>query len=158
MKDGHHVGRNHFVHGCNLNLPFPNYCRIVYIDACKLHWCAIDSVAFHSFAWPQNVGKAKSIVRTLFANHCDWVDVSIVRGRCFGHHRNCFTANRALENLLWNWSKLRRPYVAHEEYKMATCIGDSVPKWLGSVMIDWKCCQCCLLGSYPKGRHRSGAL
>ena len=106
---GHHEGRNYFALGRKLNPPLPGYCRIVYIDIHKLHWCSIGSVASHSFVWPQDVGKAKSIVRTLFANHCDWVDVLIVRGRCFGYHRNCFRANSVLENLLWNRSKMRRP-------------------------------------------------
>ena len=39
VKDGHHEGRNYFAPGCNLNLPLHDYCRIVYIDTCKLHWC-----------------------------------------------------------------------------------------------------------------------
>ena len=61
VKGGHHEGRNYFASDCQLNPPLPGYCRIVYIDTKKVHWCSIDSVAFHSLAWPQNVGKAKSI-------------------------------------------------------------------------------------------------
>ena len=94
VKGGNHEGRNYFAFGCKLNPPLPGYCRIVDIDTEKFHWCSIGSVAFHSFAWPQDFGKTKSIVRKLFADHCDWVDVLIVRGRRFDYHRNCFRANR----------------------------------------------------------------
>ena len=150
VKDGHHDGRNYFAFGCNLNPPLPSYCRIVYIDTCKFHWCSIGSVAFHSFAWPQNVGKAKSIVRTLFANHCDWADVLIVLGLCFGHHRNCFRANRVLEDLLWNLSKIRRPYVLYQEDKMATSPGDPVPKWFISDCIYLESLPVLLVRSLPQ--------
>ena len=109
----------------------------------------ICSVVFHSFAWPQDVGKARSIVRTLFVNHCDWVDVSIVRGRCFGRHRNCFRANRALDKLLWNWSEMRRPYVVYMEDNMAISPGDFVPYWFRTYKYR-NLCQCHLLGPPPK--------
>ena len=67
----------------------------------------------------------------MFANHGDWADVLIVRGRCFGYQRNCFRgANSVLENLLWNWSKMRRPYVVYQEGKLATNDCDPVLGWL----------------------------
>ena len=108
--------------------------------------------------WPQGVGKAKSIVRTLFGNRCGWADVLIVRGRRFGYHRNCLRANRVLEGLFWNWSKMRPPYVVYQEGKMANSNCDLVPGWLthGCVYRDF--CQCHLLGSHPQGWHRPGAL
>lgn len=130
VAGGHHEGMIYFALGFKLNLPLPGYCRIVYIDTHKLHLCSIDSVAFHSFVWPQDVGKGKRIVRTLFANHCDWADMLIVRGRCCGNHRNCFCANSVLEDLLWNWSKMRRPYVVYQEGKTATSDCDPIPGWL----------------------------
>ena len=77
---GHYQGRNYFAPGCTYNPPLPQHCRIVCIDACKFRWCSVDSVAFHSFAWPRHVKEAKGIARMLYANHCNWVDVLIVRG------------------------------------------------------------------------------
>ena len=35
----------------------PNNARIVYFDVHKLRCCSVGSVAFHSFAWPSNVGR-----------------------------------------------------------------------------------------------------
>ena len=58
VEGGHHEGRNYFAPGCKLNSPLPGHCRVVCIDTKKPHWCSIDSVSFHSFAWPQNIGKA----------------------------------------------------------------------------------------------------
>ena len=158
VDGGHHEGRNYFALGCKLNPPFLGYCRIVYIDTHKLQWCSISSAAFHSFVWPQDVGKAKSIVRTLFVNHFDWVDVLIIRGRFFGYHRKCFRANRVLENLLWNWSKMRRPYVAYQEGNMAISNCDPVPGWFVQECVYEDFCQCHVLGSRSQGWHRPGAL
>ena len=158
MNGGHHEGRNYFASGCRLNPPLPGYCRIVYIDTKKCHWCSIDSVAFHYFGWPQNVGKAKSIVRTLFANHCGWVDVLIVRGRRFDSHRNCFRANKVLDNLLWNWSMMRRPYVVYQEGGVAIDCCDLVPGWLTLECVYRDFCQCQLLGTHYQGWCRPGAL
>ena len=110
--------------------PLPKHCRIACIDACKLRWCSVDSVAFHSFAWPRNVKEAKGIARTLFIDHCDWVDVLIVRGRCFSSNTVCFRANRVLADLLWNWSKMRRPYVVYGEGNGGIGDCDFVPAWL----------------------------
>ena len=109
VRRGHHEGRNYFAPGCAVNPPLPKYCRIVYIDTCKLKWCSIDSVAFHSFVRPSNVKEVEGIARTLFINRCNWVDVLIVRGRCFSSNKVCFRVDRALEHLHWNWSKMRRP-------------------------------------------------
>ena len=65
-------------------------------------------MAFHLFVWPRNSRDVRSLVRTLFINHCKWADVLVVRGRCFCSHKSCFRSNRVLENLLWNWSKTDR--------------------------------------------------
>ena len=39
VKGGHHEGKNYFASGCRLDPPLLGYCRIVYIDTKKLHWC-----------------------------------------------------------------------------------------------------------------------
>ena len=130
VRNGHHEGRSYFAFGFAYNPPFPKRARIVYIDIRKLRWCSVDSVAFHSFVWPRNVKEAKGIVRTLFLNHCNWVDVLIVRGRCFSSYGVCFRANRALENLLWNWFRMQRPYVVYREWYDGIGNGDLVPSWL----------------------------
>ena len=109
IKNAHHEGRNYHAPSCIHNLPLPSHVRIVYIDTSKLRWCSVGSVAFHSFAWPKNVREAKGIARTLFTNHYNLADVLIVRGRSFSANKVCFKANRALENLLWNWSNMGRP-------------------------------------------------
>ena len=98
VPNGHHEGNNYFAPGCISDLPLPSHCRIVCIDARKLRWCSVDSVAFHSFVWPTTGREAKSLARTLYANHCDWVDVLIVRGRCFRSNKLGLRANRVLEN------------------------------------------------------------
>lgn len=52
-------------------------------------------------------------MRTLFANHCQWCDVLIVRGRCFrptwdssqkdmDGEATTYAASRVLNNLLWH--------------------------------------------------------
>ena len=131
----------------------------IYIDTNKFHWCSIGSVAFHSFAWPQNVGQAKRIVPTLFANHCDWADVLIVRGRCFGDHRNCFRANRVLENLFWNWSKMRRPYTVYQDRNAETRAGlDPLPGLLRQDCVYDELCQCRLVGAGYEGWCHPGTL
>ena len=158
VKGGHHEGRNYFAPGCKHNPPLPCYCRIVYIDTCKLSWCSVDSVAFHSFVWLRNVGKAKGIARTLFTNHCDWACVLIVRGRCFSSSKVCFRANRALEKLLWNWSSMRRPYVVYQEGNEAIGNCDLVLAWLSHVCVHKGFCQCHLVGSRHQGWHHPGAL
>ena len=84
IDDAHHQGKNYHSSSCKCAFPLPSHVRIVYIDTRKLKWCSVDSVAFHSFAWPRSIREARSIARTLFINHCAWVDVLIVRGRCFG--------------------------------------------------------------------------
>ena len=158
VRGGHHEGRNYSAPGCVVNPPFPKYCRIVYIDIRKLKWCSIDSVVFHSFIWPSNVKEAKGIARTLFTNHCDWADVLIVRGRCFSSNKVCFRANRVLENLLWNWSTMRRPYVVYQEGNEATSVCDPVPLWFTHERVHKDLCQCPLVGPCPQGWHRRGAL
>ena len=111
-----------------------------------------------SFKWPTDVRKAKSVVRTLFANHCDWADVLIVRGRCFRSHKSYFKATRVLENLLWDWSRLKRPYVVYQEGKVAYHSQDPVPQWLLMDQILDSICQCKLTGPHPQGWRRPGKL
>ena len=158
VRNAHHEGRNYFAPRCNLNPPLPRHVRIVHLDAKKLRWCSVDSVAFHSFAWPRNVRDEKSIVRTLITNHCNWTDVLVVRGRCFSANKICFRANRVLENLLWNWSKLGRPYVVYQGGSEGTGGGYPMPSWLlgGCVYNDF--CQCYVVSRRHQGWHHPGAL
>ena len=151
VKDGHHVWRAYYAPNCIYNLPLPTHCRIVCIDTCKLRWCSIDNVAFHSFAWPRGVKEAKGIARTLFTNQCNWADVLIVHGRCFSSSKVCFRANRMLEDLLWNWSKMRRPYVVYREGNDGIGDCDPVPAWLAHECVHRDFCQCHLVGS----RHQN---
>ena len=158
VKNAHHQGRSYFAPGCNSNPPLPKHCRIVYIDTCKLRGCSIDSVAFHSFVWPRNVKEAKGIARTLFTNHCNWADVLVVRGRCFSSNKVCLRANRALENLLWNWSKMRRPYVVYKEGCDDIVGSDPVLAWLRQECVHQDFCQCNLVGSRHPNWHYPGSL
>ena len=157
VKNCYHVGRNYDAPGCTYNPPLPKYCRVVCIDACKFMWCSFGSVAFHSLAWPRNVKDANGIARTLFINHCNWADVLIVRGRCFSSSKVCFRANRALENLLWNWSKMRRPYVVYREGDDDIGDCDLVPAWLTHECVHKDFCQCHLV-SRRRDWHHPGAL
>ena len=124
----------------------------------KLRWCSIDSVAFHSFVWPRNVTEAKGIARTLFTNQCNWADALIVRGCCFSSNKYCLRANRVLDILLWNWSKMRRPYVAYREGNGGIGSSDLVPAWLTHECVHKGFCQCRLVGSRHRGWHYPGAL
>ena len=99
VSGAHDVGRNYHAPGCMYNPPLPRIVRIVYDDVRKVNWCSICSVACHSFSWPRKVREAKGIARTLFSNRCNWADVLVVRGRCFGSRDVCFRPNRALQNL-----------------------------------------------------------
>ena len=146
VPHGHHEGKNCFAPGSTSRPPLPSHCRIVYIDTRKLKWCSVDSVAFHSFVWPTIVRKAKSIARTLYANHCNWADVLIVRGRCFRSNKVSLRANRVLENVLWIWSSMRRPYVVHTEGRHDTPFADPIPDWLERENVYRHFCQCHLLG------------
>ena len=83
----------------------------------------------------------------------------IVRGRCFGHHKNCFRANRVSENLLWNWSKMRRPYVVYQDRNAEILSGgDLVPGWLTQGCVYTNLCQCHLVGTHYQGWCRVGSL
>ena len=115
-------------------------------------------VAFHSFAWPRNVKEVKGIVRTLLINHCNWADVLVVRGRRFSSNKVCFRANRVLDNLLWNWSKMRRPYVVYREGNEGIGDGVFVPAWFTHACVHRDFCRCHLVGSRPQGWHHPGAL
>ena len=157
-RGGHHEGRNCFAPGCDYYPSLPQCCRIVYIDIRKLRWCSVDSVAFHSFKWPKDVRKAKSIVNTLFANHCGWADVLIVRGCRFGFHSSHFRANRVLEHLFWNSYELKQPYVVYREDCEVNHKRDIVPRWLLGEYVHANFCQCHVVGPHPRGWHRPGTL
>ena len=150
VRNTHHQGRNYCAPGCNLNRPLPGHVRIVYLDAKKFRWGSVDNVASHSFAWPRNVREAKGIVRTLFTNHCNWADVLVVRCRCFSTSKVYFRANRVLENLLWNWSKMGRPYVVYREGREVSGGGDPVPSWLSGECVHQDFCQCNLVVGVAK--------
>ena len=100
----------------------------------------------------------------MFTNHCDWADVLIVRGRCFGDHKVCFRANRILEQLLWKSSKMRRPYVVYREGKeehlhSGRSLGaDPVPDWLRHECVYKDLCQCNLAGPRHPDWHHPGSL
>ena len=155
---GHHEGKNCFTPGDTVVLLLPSYCRIVCIDTRKLKWCSVDSVVSHSFVWPKTVREAKSIARTLYTNRCNWADVLIVRGRCFSSSKVSFRANRVLENLRWNLSSMRRPYVVFTEGKYGTLCVDLVPVWLKRGCVYLGFCQCHLVGLQHIGWHRHGSL
>ena len=79
VENGHHVGMNHHYHG--VPPPLPRCARVVSIDVRNIRWCSVDSVSFHSCAWPTfDVATANYIARTLWANHCRWAGVLIIRG------------------------------------------------------------------------------
>ena len=92
-------------------------------------------MAFHSFSWPRSTKDARIIARRLFTNHCGWADVLVVCGRCFSSSNTCYRANRVLENVLWNWSKLGRPYVVYKEGGVDIGGGDPVPAWLNEFCV-----------------------
>ena len=132
IKDGHHYGMNcHIPHSGESPL-LPSTVHAAYLYVRKIRWCSAHSVAFHSFAWPRKAKEAKPIARTLFTNHCSWAGVLVVRGRCFCSHGSCLAASRALENLLWNWSKTRRPFLVYKEGSADTGGVDLVPARLTS--------------------------
>ena len=127
-------------------LPLPSHCRIVCIDVRKIRWCSFGSVAFHSFVWPSNARKAKCIMRTPRANHCQWTGILVIRRRCprarrrcFGTRRRCFKANRVLVDLFWSWAGVGRPWVFYRDGQndrsalpgwVEFCSGDAAPEWL----------------------------
>ena len=160
VKGGHHVGKNCFRLGCSDDPLLPLDCRIVYLDVGKLKWCSVDSVAFHSFKWLKDGRKAKRIVRTLSANHCNWADVLIVRGRCF-HYKDCYTANRILENLLWQRNDLKRLFLVYQEERIKYHRRDVLPRWLVddyTLRTHRKFCQCHFVHAEDKGWLRLGTL
>ena len=158
VGNAHREGGNYFAPGCAFNPPLPRHVRIVYIDAKEFRWCSVDSVAFHSFAWPRNAREAKSIVRTLFTNYCKWPDVLVVRGRCFSTNKVCFRASRVLKNLLWNLSQMGRPYVVYREGSEGIGGGDPMPSWLLRECVYKDFCQCKLVSRRREGWHYPGAL
>ena len=126
---GQHVGKNCHYHG--VPPPLPSYVRIVYIDVRRVRWCSVGSVPFHSFARPTfDVKKAKSIARTIWINHCGWANVLVIRGRCWCSQRSYFRSNRVLENLLWRWCEMGRPFVVYKEGHAEIGGGEPIPAWL----------------------------
>ena len=85
----------------------------------------------------------------------------IVRGRCFGHHDSYYRANVVLENLLWQWNELKRPFVVYQEERVPYHRRDVIPRWL---ITDWHLqthrnfCQCHSVGYDWPGWHRPGTL
>ena len=67
-------------------------------------------------------------------------------------------ANRVLENLLWNWSQMLRPYVVHLEGNEATSNCDPVPSWLTRECVYKDFCQGHVVGPHPHDWHHPGAL
>ena len=81
-----------------------------------------------------------------------------------------------LENLLWDWSQLGRPYLAHTEgigpsFRFAPGDEDPVPRWLNQWRVRRDFCQCHMIGGskhgysasdiwFPQGHswHRPGSL
>ena len=105
ISDVHHVGRNYHAPGCTSKLPLPDHIRICCVDVRKMRWCSVGSVVFHSFALPRNTEEANGIARTLFTDQGGWVDVLVVRGRCFSSSQACFRANRVLESYIEHTQK-----------------------------------------------------
>ena len=141
IKGGHHYGKDRGIPAAHKDT------RFVYIGVRKMHWATVGNIAFQGFAWPFEAKKCKSIVRALFSNHCRWADVLVARGRCFSSRPGRFASNRILENLLWHWKSIGRPYLVYKEGCTVTGGGDPVPKWL----VDNECycsdfCQCNLVG------------
>ena len=135
VSDACHVGSNCRALGCTGRPSLPSHARIVYIDVRKIRWCSVDNVAFHSFPWPRNTKEAKCIVRTLFIT--------------------CCRANRVLDNLLWNWSKMGQPYIVYREGSVEIGGGDPVPAWLDEWCVYNDFCQCNLVGlTDSRGRAR----
>ena len=158
VRGGHHEGANYFALGCTSDLPLPKYCRMVCIDICKLTWCSVGSVAFLSFVWSRNGKEAKGISRTLFTNHCGWADILNVLSRCFSSNKVCYRANRVLDNLLWNWSKMQRLYVVYQEGNDGIIGSDLVPPWLTRECVHRDFCQCHLVSVRHPDWHYPGSL
>ena len=155
VQGGHHSGRDRTIPGAHKDS------RFVYIDVRKMHWATFGNIAFQGFAWPFEAKKCKSIVRALFSNHCRWADILVVRGRCFSSQPGRFSSNRVLENLLWHWRFIGRPYLVYKEGCTSTGDGDPVPKWI----VDSECycsdfCQCSLVsqGQGQGAWHHPGQI
>ena len=153
IKGGHHYGIGHDIPAEHKDT------RLVYIDVRKVFWATVGNIAFQGFAWPFEAKKCKSIVRALFSNHCRWADVLVVRGRNFRSRPGRYPRDRILENLLWHWRMIGRPYLVYKEGSISTGSGGQVPKWL----VDSECycsdfCQCSLVGQGQGPWYRSGQL
>lgn len=150
-----------------LPLPLPSHARIVYLDDRKITWCSFDSAAFHSCVWPRSGRMAKSIVRAMRTNHCKWMDILAIRGRCFGGRKVCAKSNQILD-FLWSWVCERRPFILYREghdnhlgppHWAEICSGGPVPDWLNECYGEDEYddyCQWNLLGR--RGLHRPGKL
>lgn len=80
----------------------------------------------------------------------------VVRGRCFGPSTYCLRANGILEDLLWNWTCVGRPYLVYKEGGEASGGGDVVPKWFEGNCAYYGVCQCNLVGGWSW--HHPGPL
>ena len=152
---GHHVGENCHYHG--IPPPLPSYVRIVYIDVRKVRRCSVGSVPFHSSAWPTfDVRRAKPIARAIWTNHCGWASILVVRGRRLRPHNDYFRSSRVLDNLLWRWCVMGRPFVVCKEGNDKIGGGDPVPAWLngGVHCVSDNFCQCNFVGVDVSGKPR----
>ena len=151
---GHHVGRSCHCHG--VRPPLPSHVRVACVDVCKVRWCSVGNVPFHSFVWPTfDLSKAKYIARTIWINHCGWANICVIRGRRWCSHRSYFKSNRVLENLLWHWCDTGRPSVVYKEGDEEIGGGDPVPAWLNCNVycVRDSFCQCNWVGVDASGGH-----
>ena len=101
------------------------------------------------------VGRScKSIARTLWTNHCQWVGLLLVRGRCWSSRERYFRDTRVLENLLYYSETEGRSFAVCKEGIEATGGGDPVPAWFDSFCVCGDFCQCNLVGVGASGRPR----
>lgn len=148
---GHHCG---VPCACS---PKRNRVWMVRTDVMTIRWATIGGVAFHGFAWPRAATECKSIVRALFANHFQWADVFVVRGRCFCSHRGRHAGNRTFVNLSWGWSSSGRPSLVYKEGGTHIGGGYQVPKWFeGSQCHCSYFCQCNLVSQCQGAWHHPG--
>ena len=155
VDGGHHVGCHGRYHG--VPSPLLSCVRLVYIDVRKVKRCSVDGVVVRLFLWPTfDVKKAKSVVRILCTNHCQWVDVLIIRGRRWSSQPSYFRSNRVLGNLLWHWQDQGRPLIVYTEDSEAIGGGDLAFGWLMGYgcCVGRDVCQCNWVGVEVSGRPR----
>ena len=170
-KDGHHQGKNCHSSDRRLPLPLPSNVRIVYLNVRKLDDVQLIVLHFARSFGPVMLGRPNPLDAQFAFNHCHWVDLLVVRGRCSCSHKKRFRYNRAFEGLFWHWAEFVRPLVPHKEgnddgiddvpWWLHIVDGDPVPAWLDSrhclcnAFLD-PFCQCNL--SVGRGFHHPGGL